>query len=412
MASSDTQGLLISGLGVASSIGTGQHDFIQALLAGNHAFSMMRRPGRQLESTFIGAEIDVDEQAGANLESGSRGMSFSARIALATLAEAWADAQLDQCDPTRIGLVVGGSNFQQRAIEQAHAPCALTPYFIKPSYATQFLDTDLCGVCTERFPIRGFAYTLGAASASGQMAIINAAQAVRAGDVDVCIALSPVMDLSYWECHGFRSLGAMGSDRFAESPALACRPFDRDRDGFIYGESSAVVVIESEASVRRRGVSPYARIAGWSVAMDGNRNPNPSFDGESCVIRQALDKSGWQARQVDYINPHGSGSVLGDETELRALAHCGLREASINATKSLIGHGLASAGLVETIATVLQMKAGQLHPNRNLDHPLDTGFAWVCDRAEQHALRCALNLSYGFGGINTALCLENSGRLQ
>ncbi|MCU1737909.1 MULTISPECIES: beta-ketoacyl synthase N-terminal-like domain-containing protein [unclassified Pseudomonas] len=411
MSASEAESLMVSGLGVTSAIGTGKADFLEALLAGKHAFSLMRRPGRQLDSTFIGAEIG-GETLGDESPGGSRGLSFSARVALATLAEAWQDARLDEVDPARIGLVIGGSNFQQRAIEQAHAPCALQPYFIKPSYAMQFLDTDLCGVCTEHFAIRGFAYTLGAASASGQMAVIHAAQTVRSQDVDVCIALAPVMDLSYWECHGFRSLGAMGSDRFAESPALACRPFDRDRDGFIYGESSAAVIIESAASARRRGISPYARIAGWSVAMDGNRNPNPSFDGETGVIRQALGRAGWHARQVDYINPHGSGSVVGDETELRALADCGLRDAPINATKSLTGHGLASAGMVETIASLLQMRAGQLHPNRNLEHPLDPGFAWAGNQAQSHSIQCALNLSFGFGGINTALCLENSGALS
>ncbi|KTT63894.1 polyketide beta-ketoacyl:ACP synthase [Pseudomonas oryzihabitans] len=412
MADCNGEGLLVAGLGVVSAIGCGQQAFLEALLEGRHAFSMMRRPGRQLDSTFIGAEIDLGESPEADHQAGSRAMSFSSRVALMTLAESWRDADLDQIDPARIGLVIGGSNFQQRAIERAHAPCAATPYFIKPSYAMQFMDTDLCGVCTERFAIRGFAYTLGAASASGQMAVIQAAQAVRAGDVDVCIALGPVMDLSYWECHGFRSLGAMGSDRFADSPALACRPFDRDRDGFIYGESSAAVVIERESSARQRRIAPYARIAGWSVAMDGNRNPNPSLDGEVCVIRQAMARAGWQPRLVDYVNPHGSGSVLGDETELNALAGCGLRHAAINASKALIGHGLASAGLVETVATLLQMKVGQLHPNRNLEHPLDSQFAWVGARAERQAIRHALNLSYGFGGINTALCLEHLGRGQ
>src|SRR6185369_1646317 len=196
----------------------------------------------------------------------------------------------------------------QRELTQLHDANRDSSAFLRPTYALSFMDSDLCGFCTAQFGIRGLAYTVGGASASGQLAIIQAAQAVLADQVDVCIALGALMDLSHWECRALRAIGAMGSDRYADEPELACRPFDRDHDGFIFGESCGAVVIESEESGRRRGMKPYGALAGWGMAMDGNRNPDPSKDGEVRAIQRALDGAGWGPAQIDYVNPHGTGS--------------------------------------------------------------------------------------------------------
>jgi malonyl-ACP decarboxylase len=114
--------------------------------------------------------------------------------------------------------------------------------------------------------------------------------------------------------------------------------------------------------------------------------------------------AGCRPEEIDYVNPHGTGSIVGDQTELQALSECGLATARINATKSLIGHGLSAAGTVEVIATLLQMRAGRLHPTRNLDNPIDLKFRWVRGVAVDHLVENALTLSMGFGGVNTALC--------
>ena len=164
------------------------------------------------------------------------------------------------------------------------------------------------------------------------------------------------------------------------------------------------MVIETAESSRRRGTTPRAVLSGWGVATDGNRNPDPSLEGEVRAIRAALQSAGWSAPDVDYVNPHGTGSAVGDTTELDALRACGLCEAYLNATKSLIGHGLSAAGTVEVVATLLQMQLGQLHPTRNLETPLDSGLKWVRRAPVAHQIRHALTLSMGFGGINTALC--------
>ena len=410
--------ILISGVGVTAAVGQGRVDFLTALLEGQHRFDVMRRPARQrpipatessgvLPAPFIGAEIETLRLPDRIPRGLLRTASLSAQVALATLDEAWNDAALDDVDPIRIGLIVGGSNLQQRELLQATDPFRGRESFLRPNYGLSFIDSDLCGLCTEVFGIRAFAFTVGSASASGQVAAIQAIEAVRSGRADVCIALGALMDLSYWECQGFRSLGAMGSDRYADTPAFACRPFDSERDGFIFGEACGALVVERAGTAAKRGgVLPYARAAGWAMAMDGNRNPNPSLDGEVRAIRDALAMAGVSAADIDYVNPHGTGSHIGDITELAALRECGLMHARLNATKSITGHGLTAAGAVELAAVLLQMRAGRLHPTRNLDNPFEPDFAWLRDTAESHVIGRALNMSMGFGGVNTAVCLE------
>ncbi len=398
--------LVISGIGVTSAIGQGQTAFTSSLMKGQHSFGILQRPGRKKETSFLGAEISSLIYPSDISKKTLRTTSFSSHVAAITLQEAWKEAKLNDVDPFRIGLVVGGSNIQQRELIQMYEKYADRSAFIRPVYGLTFMDSDLCGLCTEQFGIKGFAYILGGASASGQAAIIQAAQAVLTGQVDVCIAIGALMDLSYWECQALRSLGAMGSDRYTDEPAKACRPFDENHDGFIYGESCGVVVIEGASSAKKRKVEPYAKLSGWAIGMDGNRNPNPSYEGEVRVIKKALEHAKLSAHEIDYINPHGTGSIIGDETELRALKDCNLCHAYINATKSIIGHGLSAAGCVEVIATLLQMKALKLHPTRNLENPIDTSFNWVQQESREHDIENALNLSMGFGGINTAICLQ------
>ena len=399
--------LVVSGLGITSAIGHGQAAFTAALLEGRTAFGVMQRPGRQKGGTrFLGAEITglvCPESVAAHV---FQTASLPGQAALVGLAEAWLDARLFDVDPTRIGLVIGGSNLQQRDLVLAAERYADRVQFVRPSHAVSFMDSDLCGLCTEQFGIKGPWCTVGGASASGQLAVSQAMQAVRSGSVDVCIALGGLMDLSYLEFQAFRAAGAMGSDRFAEQPALACRPFDKQRDGFVYGEACGAVVIERADACRRAGVKPYAQLLSCAVGSDANRKPNPSPDGEVRVIAQALHEAGLAPGDIDYVNPHGSGSLLGDEVELQALRRAGLTHTRINTTKSVVGHGLTAAGSVELIATLVQMANDRLHPSVNLHEPIDTEFDWVRDAPVAHRIERALSLSIGFGGLNTALCVE------
>lgn len=418
----DLPAIAVTGLGVVTAIGDDADSFQAALLEGRSAFGVMRRPGRQVPvrdgagadevcSAFLGAELPCPPSpcpalSGARAGNGTRNLSLSAQAALSALDQAWRDAGLDALAPERIGLVIGGCNVQQREQVLQQDRYRGREAYLRPAYAMSFMDTDLAGICTEAYGIRGRAWTVGGASASGQLAVIEAAEAVASGRVDACIALGALMDLSYWECQGFRTIGAMGSDRHADAPALACRPFDTGRDGFIFGEACGAVVLERADAVGRLDRAPHARLAGWHMHMDAHRNPDPSVDGEVAAITGALAAAGLQPSQIDYVNPHGTGSPIGDVTELESLRRSGLSHAWINATKSLTGHGLTAAGTMELVAILLQMRAGRLHPTRNLDTPIDASFRWVGPQGQAHAIDNAVNLSMGFGGINTAVCLQ------
>jgi malonyl-ACP decarboxylase len=411
MKSNENQDLIISGVGITTPIGQGAVQVTESMLSGLHNFSIMNREGRQFidkkgkKSSFLGAEISKLILPEEYPEKNLRTASFTSKVAISTLHEAWKDANLDQLDSERIGLIVGGSNFQQRELTLTHNDYASREAFLRPTYAMKFMDSDTCALCSEIFGIKGFAYTIGAASASGQVAIIQAANAVQAGLVDACIVIGALMDLSYWECQGFFSAGAMGSVKFADQPNIACRPFDQNRDGFIFGENCGAIVIERAKNSNRLLSDPYSRLVGWGFNLDANRNPNPSTDGQISAIEKALSLAQIKSSQIDYINPHGTGSPLGDETELSTIRHCGLDQAWINTSKSLVGHGLSSAGTVECIMTLLQMKAKKLHPCINLEEPICNTCNFVPSIPIEHSINHALTLSYGFGGVNTALCL-------
>nr|ABM63532.1 BryQ [Candidatus Endobugula sertula] len=396
--------ITITGIGIISAIGQGKDEFKNALFDGKNYFDIMQRPGRQNGTEFIGAEAHSFTPVDRLSQNKSHTISLSGQMALAALDEAWHDAELEKMNHHRIGLIIGGSNIQQRELVITQEKYRNKLHFLRPSYGLSFLDTDLCGLCTSAFNIQGMAYTVGGASASGQLAIIEAAEAVKSGRVDACIALGAMMDISYWECQSLSTLGAMGSRKYALSPHLACRPFDTHHDGFIYGEACAALVIEHRDQCRKS--LPYANLTGWALHMDANRHPDPSVYGESNVINSALNKANLIAEQIDYINPHGSSSIIGDNTELQALRTCRLVHAAINATKSITGHSLTAAGAVEVAATLLQMKHKRLHPTRNLDEPIDPEFNWIIDQVKRADIQHSLCLSIGFGGVNTALCLS------
>ena len=399
----------ITGMGIITSIGQGIAAFKEALLSGATQFAYLKQPGRERVKPFIGAEIpDIDVRTLFPEYSGLlRTATKSAQVGVVAVAEAWQDAQLtsSQVNPERVGLVVGGSNLQQRYQQQTCQRYNSRQGFIRPTYGLTFWDTDILGLISQCFQIQGEGYSVGGASASGGVAIIHAARQVLMGNSDICIALGTLSDLSGYELQALMNLGAMGSERFADRPDLACRPFDQDHDGFIYGEGCGVVILERTDRAQQRGARSHGQLKGWGLALDGNRSPEPSQKGEERAINTALAMADLQPESIDYVNTHGTGSPLGDKTEVAALKSVGLHHSLINSTKSLTGHCLTGAGVVEAIATILQMKFGFCHPTKNLVNPIDTSLNWVKETSVQLEIKYAISNSFGFGGINTALLI-------
>ncbi|MQX35689.1 beta-ketoacyl synthase N-terminal-like domain-containing protein [Roseospira navarrensis] len=395
--------LAVTGLGAACGLGHGTAALLEGLLAGRDVFGVLARPGRQApdgSSRFLGVEMpDPPSVLPPRL---ARTVGLPGLAAAAVVAEAWHEAGLDAVAPERVGLVVGGSNLMGRDQVLAARRYGDRPAYVPPRHAHAVLDTDLCGVLCAAFPVRGFAHTVGAASASGAVAVLEAAAAVRAGRVDACIAVGALQDPSWLDLQALTALGAMGSSRFADAPGRACRPMDADHDGFLYGEASAALVVQRAEEAT---AAPCGLILGGAEVVDGQRGPEPDTAAQVRAARLALEAAGLTAADIDTVNGHATGTPRGDWAELETYRTLGLRHARINATKSVIGHGLAAAGAIEIAAVLLQMRAGRLHPTRNLDTPLDADFRWVRGEAADHAIRRALKLSFGFGGINTALVL-------
>lgn len=397
----------ITGMGIATSIGTGIKTFSEALFSGKTKFDYLQKDGRKGTRNFIGAEIsDISVESllpqHRNL---LRNSSWSGQIATLVLSEAWQDAKLasSQIKPERVGIVVGGSNFQQRYQTQIWQNYQFRPEFIRPTYGMSVWDTDLIGLLSQCFSIQGEGYSVGGASASGSVAIIHAARQIMMGITDLSIVVGSLFDLSAYECQAFVNLGAMGSERFADTPAFACRPFDRDADGFIYGEGCGAVILESSQSAKRRDVNSYGQLIGWGLNLDGNRSPNPSQTGEERAMRTALAMSGLEPKDIDYLNTHGTSSPLGDLTEVNALKSVGLEHCLINATKSLTGHCLTASGVIELIATLLQAKKGFCHITNNLVNEIDRQLHWVKENPVEAQIKYAISNSFAFGGINTSL---------
>ncbi|SEH40775.1 beta-ketoacyl synthase N-terminal-like domain-containing protein [Magnetospirillum fulvum] len=404
MPNSPPPDIVISGIGVASGLGYGKASLIEGLLAGRDVFGILARPGRQAQdgsTAFIGVELD--EPPAILSPRVARTAGFGARVAMAVLDEAWREAGLDAVDPLRIGLVVGGANLFSRDYLLMAQQTAGRLAFVPPRAGHVYFDSDLGGLAASTFAIRGFVHSVGAASASGAVATMMAAEAVRSGRVDACIALGAMQDVSYLDLLGLRALGAMGSVRFGGQPGRACRPFDADHDGFLFGESCAALVLRRGCDVG----AGYGTLVGAAAVADGQRGPEPDGAGQRRAILQALTQAGLTTAEIDYVNAHATSTPKGDEVEAATLRDLGLGHAWVNATKSVLGHGLSAAGAVELVALLLQMRAGMLHPTRNLDNPHEPELRYVRGEAQPHSIRHALKLSFGFGGTDVALAIRS-----
>lgn len=265
------------------------------------------------------------------------------------------------------------------------------PGALRASYALTHLDVDVVGVVSELTGIRGEGWALGGGSASGTLAVIQAARMISAGWLDQVLVVAPLAELSAAEFEAFRRTGAM------VSAGQTCRPFDVERSGFVYGQAAAAVLLERESS------TPLAEIAGHGHCLDARRGTEPDSEGQVRAMRTALGS--FDPAEVDYVNAHGTGSVLGDETEARSIGAVFGAGPLVNSTKPLVGHCLSAAGLVELVATVVQLGANTVHPNVNLGTPID-GIRLAGRTAEPHRIRTALSNSFAFGGINASVLVR------
>jgi malonyl-ACP decarboxylase len=276
---------------------------------------------------------------------------------------------------------------------------------VLPSHALTHLDIDAIGAVSELTGATAEGCTIGGSSASGTLAIIHAARLLALDAADHCLVVGALSELSAAEYRAFRDIGAMAAGPGAD-PAAACRPFDKDRGGFLHGHGAAAVVLERRGTARGRGTAPLAVLAGHAQRLDGKRGTEPRPGRQAETISAALADAGLGPGDVDYVNAHATGSRLGDRAEAEALSRVfGRARPLVNSTKELTGHCLAAAGVVEAVATLLQLREGFCHPNPNLADPEDTRLEYVGRKLACQRLRAAVSTSFAFSGINAAIVM-------
>jgi malonyl-ACP decarboxylase len=417
----NTQNTIVTGMGAITPIAIGIPAFADALKAGKRNFSIILH--RQGENEYQYPIADSSQFNFINhiqqlrlsetlLKKAKRirNISNSSQHGIFCALEAWSDAGLEEAgiNLNRVAIIVSGTNLQQATLTAIHEQYRNSLHFINPNYGLNFFDTDIAGVVSELLGIRGESHAIGAASASGNMAIIQAQRLINTGEYEVVIVLAPLMDLSVYELQGLTEIGAMLRINSGMIPDQICRPFDTAHSGFVYGQSAGCIVLESSPHASKRNRVGYGAISGYGTSMDANRNAQPSIEGESRAMLNALRSSSISASQIDYINTHGSASPTGDNTEVAALLSSGFESVFANSTKSLIGHALTAAGVIEAIATLLQVKQQFLHPGHNMDNPITDKINWVTNLICPVEIKYAMSNSFGFGGINTSVIIQKT----
>jgi 3-oxoacyl-[acyl-carrier-protein] synthase II len=279
----------------------------------------------------------------------------------------------------------------------------LSPFFIPAC-----LINLASGHVSIRYGFKGPNHAVVTACSTGAHALGDAARIIMWDDADVMVAGGSEAAVCRLGMAGFAAARAL-STAFNDQPHKASRPWDKDRDGFVMGEGSGIVVLEELEHAKARGAKIYAEVIGYGMSGDAYHITAPAEDGNGAfrAMRNAVKRAGISADEIDYINAHGTSTPLGDEIELGAVkrmfgAHSyGL---AMSSTKSAIGHLLGAAGSVEAIFSILAIRDGVVPPTLNLDHPSDgCDLNLVPHQAQERQVRYALSNSFGFGGTNVSL---------
>ena len=312
----------------------------------------------------------------------------------------------------RAGVLVGSGIGGLTSIEQTtlllaeKGPRRVSPFFIPGS-----LINLSSGLISIEFGCKGPNHSVVTACSTGTHAIGDAARLIALDDADIMIAGGAESAICRLGIVGFIACKALAT-KFNDAPKKASRPYDKDRDGFVMGEGSGVVVLEELGHARARGAKIYAEVVGYGMSGDAYHITAPAADGDGAYrcMQAALKRAGLQAHEIDYINAHGTSTPLGDEIELRAVERLtGNRtEAlSMSSTKSSIGHLLGAAGAVEAIFSVLAIRDNVCPPTLNLDNPsVETSVDLVPKLPKAKEINTVLSNSFGFGGTNASLVLR------
>jgi len=334
------------------------------------------------------------------------------QFALAASKQALAHAGLDpaQMNPDDVGVIVSSGIGGMEEIEKSHtALMERGPKRISPFTVPMMIADMAAGIVAIHTQAGGPNYAIVSACASSAHGIGEASEIIKRGDAVAMLAGGSEATITPLTMGAFCQIKAT-SERNDE-PEKACRPFDLGRDGFVMGEGSVMFVLEDMDHARKRGARVLAEIAGYGASADMYHftAPQPEGKGAARAMRQALDSSRVDPKQVGYVNAHGTSTQLNDAGETKALKialgdHA--RKVAISSTKSMIGHLLGAAGAVEAIATLLTINRGIIHPTINYENPDPScDLDYVPNTARRQDVKVAISNGFGFGGHNAVVVL-------
>jgi 3-oxoacyl-[acyl-carrier-protein] synthase-1 len=398
--------VVITGVGIVSSIGIGKEAVRESLRQGQSGIVFSPEYHELgFRSHVHGAlEIDLGEVIDRKHK---RFMGDSASYNYIALKEAVDDAELDDeiVRSLRTGLVVGtGGGSPANIVEAADLLRAKGIRRVGPYMVTRTMSSTNAACLSTAFGIRGVAYTISSACATSGHCVGNAAELIQLGKQDVVFA-GGGEELHWAMTMLFDAMGALSS-KYNDSPMIASRTYDKDRDGFVISGGGGILVVEELAHAKARGAKIYAELVGSGATSDGYDMVQPSGEGAVRCMQQAIaDVDG----TVDYLNTHGTSTPIGDIRELEAIREVfGNSVPRLSATKSMTGHALGAAGVNEAIYTLLMMESDFIAPSINIEQ-LDSGaedFPIVRETVEDAELNLVMSNSFGFGGTNSTLVFQ------
>ncbi|TJY43222.1 beta-ketoacyl-[acyl-carrier-protein] synthase II [Cohnella pontilimi] len=405
--------VVVTGMGVVTSLGSDIPAFWNNLLAGKSGISRIEAFDTSDYTTKIAAEIKNfnPEQFGLDKKI-SRKMDRFVQFGAAASLMALQDSGLklgENADPERVGVIVGsgigglGTWEEQHTILMEKGPRRVSPFFIPMMIANM-----ASGQVSMLTGAKGPNTTAVTACATGTHSIGDSFKMIQRGDADAMICGGAEATIRPIGLAGFCSMRAMSTRN--DEPEKASRPFDIDRDGFVMGEGSGVLILESLEHAQKRGAHIYAEVIGYGMSGDAYDMVEPDPDGAARSMARAIKDAGIAPEEIEYINAHGTSTPVGDKSETMAIkttfgGHA--YKLAVSSTKSMTGHLLGAAGGIESVILALSLQNGEIPPTINLDNQdPELDLDYVPNKARKAGIRTALSNSFGFGGHNATIIMR------
>ncbi len=408
--------VVVTGMGALTPLGNSVEEYWNGLVNGVSGADMITQFNAAKFKTRFACEVKNFDPTRYLDKKEARKIDRFTQFALIASDQAMADAGLnrDNVNPDRVGVVfasgIGGLiTFQHEVMEFAKGDG--TPRF-NPFFIPKMILDIAAGQISMRHNLRGPNFAVVSACASSTNAIIEASYLLRLGKADIIVTGGSEAVISEAGVGGFNAMKAMSERN--DDPKTASRPYDKDRDGFVMGEAGGVLILETLDHALARGAKIYCEVAGGGATADAHHitAPHPQGLGAKQVMLAALDDANMKPEEIDYINTHGTSTPLGDGAEAKAITDVFGEHAyklNISATKSMTGHCLGAAGVIEAIACIKSVMHDAVPPTINhfTDDPeLDPRLNFTFNKAQQRTVRAALSNTFGFGGHNAAVIVK------